>query len=704
MSELLSAIITFLNRSFAEKFQKISDITELSNPDLLYKILCEVEDDFFCNLCLLPNDTDTNKEYNLRIIYKRIISFFEYVVRKPIDDSYFDYTDKSPENFVKLGSLIIGVCAKSKKKEDYFEVMDDLSEKESDAIMQILIELIPVEEDKEKSNKSISNKKDSYDDRDDDEDDKANENAMLWIRAENAEKENERMSQEINDLHNKVTELTKNNFSLELNLKETESKYQELVASLKKEQGDEDNKKRSNVNLSIKISELKGKLEAKSKSFYEYQEEKERLVDELNTKIGQMRQENLILKENNVKYEVLKNEMKKCSFEEMSAIKQRLVQSEKLIKEKDIEINKLMSRDNQKVLLDKIEELNKNNTLLEEENQKLQEENDTIRQQLLIKDCEITQMKESLGIVDEGGEDKEKEEVVAKPSTGVTLGDLMEPEEKANTGEKVDTSEFETKIAELEKEKTQLNEKITELQKSLEQEKRLTEEKKEEIEKLQKKLEKHKNIKEENKTFISKITELMEKLDELKNENLKLEKTKNDVKNEYISQINNLQKELNDLKIQNKDFENKIIFLENDKSKSSTDISINSELLKNLEKQNSEEKFKEIEERLKMLTEKGSDNFAEQLKEKEFNYRKLNEKYKKLEIDYDELNKAMENVPIELQRRDEAIEYYKNQLDLKEKNYNEEMRILSSMYHRLSYQCVELRLTKERQNYSSLNI
>ena len=105
-----------------------------------------------------------------------------------------------------------------------------------------------------------------------------------------------------------------------------------------------------------------------------------------------------------------------------------------------------------------------------------------------------------------------------------------------------------------------------------------------------------------------------------------------------------------------------------------------------------------------MLTEKGSDNFAEQLKEKEFNYRKLNEKYKKLEIDYDELNKAMENVPIELQRRDEAIEYYKNQLDLKEKNYNEEMRILSSMYHRLSYQCVELRLTKERQNYSSLNI
>jgi hypothetical protein len=134
--------------------------------------------------------------------------------------------------------LLIGICAKT-RKEEYFEVLYELSEQESNEIFKLLGDLIPLEEEKEynksKSNDGIEEKKEEkrqYDD--DDEEDKANEIAMLWIRAENAEKENERMTHEMDELRDNITELTKSNYTLELNLKETEAKYQELVSSLKR--------------------------------------------------------------------------------------------------------------------------------------------------------------------------------------------------------------------------------------------------------------------------------------------------------------------------------------------------------------------------------------------------------------------------------------------------------------------------------------
>ena len=95
---------------------------------------------------------------------------------------------------------------KEHKRRIYFEVLDELSEQESNEIFKFLSDLIPLEEDK------------------------ANEIAMLWIRIENAEKENERMTHEMDKLHDKITELTKSNDTLKLNLKETEAKYQELVS------------------------------------------------------------------------------------------------------------------------------------------------------------------------------------------------------------------------------------------------------------------------------------------------------------------------------------------------------------------------------------------------------------------------------------------------------------------------------------------
>ena len=716
--DLLSGILTFLNQSFG-KYKKIKEITEINDAEYLDKVLRDIEQRYFCDMNYLPSDSEFNKQYNLRIIYNRISSFFEFVIKKPLELNYFDYKNDTPENFLKLGELIVGVCAQSNKREDYFEVLNDLPENESNEIIQLLSNLIPLDDDKD-NNKSKS--KDSIDEkererereRQEEEEDKANENAMLWIRAENAEKENERMSQEMNELHDKITDLTKANYTLEINLKETESKYQELVSSLKKEEGESVKKRGNDVNLSIKVSELKGKLEAKTKSFYEYQEEKEKLIDELNTKINIMRKENLSLKEIKVKHDVLQNELKKFSLEDMSTIKQRLLQCERIIKEKDEEINRLRSSDNQNILLKNIEDLNKEKALLEEQVNELQEENESIKQQLLIKDCEITQLKESLGpgaasLLDDP--DK-KDQINEKKDNnqGITLDNLVEEDNKENDDDnKEKVLELERKIAELEKEKVTLNEQINELDAKIENDKHFLEEQKDETEKMKKKLEKHKQIKDENKTFVSKIAELMEKLDEQKNENIKLVNAKSELKNEYISTINKLQKDLTESEFKIKDMEKQIEKLENEKEKNKENNNAEALRLKTLEITNnmsmqSDEKLKEIEQRLKMLTDKESNDIKDQLKEKEFNLRKINEKYNKLETEYNELNKAMEKVPEEIKRREEAIDYYKNQLEQKEKTYNEEIRILSSLYHRLSFQCAKLRQVKENQNLNTLNI
>jgi len=709
MSDELIGIITFLNKAFG-KYKSINEITDINDAEYMDKVLREIEPNFFCDMNYLPSDSEFNRQYNLRTIFNRISSFFEFVVKKPLESNYFDYKDNSPENLLKLSELIVGVCAQTKNRENYFEILNDLPENESNEIIQILSNLIPVEEDKEKS-KSMDSLKEKEErekrEREEEEEDKANENAMLWIRAENAEKENERLNEELTELTTKIEDLTKSNYTLELNLKETESKYQELVASLKKEEGENLKKMGNDVNLSIQVSELKGKLEAKTKSFNEYQEEKEKQIEDLNSKINMLKKESSSLKEIKVKYDVLQNELKKFSLEDMNNTKQRLEECEKIIKEKDDQINQLKSSDSLKILSEKIDELTKQNSDLENQVNELQEENDTVKQQLLIKECEITQLKESLPDNDENAPEKSNTQEKKEEKKDKTSDNLIEGDNKDNNN--IENINLEKKIAELEKEKANLNEQINELDAKIEKDKHLLEEQKDETEKMKKKLEKYKQIKKENKTFIDRIAELMEKLDEQKNENIKLVNDKSEIKNEYIATINKLQKELAESEFKVKNMENQIKKLESEKDKSKENNSAEALRLQALEIKNdmsmqSEEKLKEIEERLKMLTNKESNNLKDQLKEKEYNYQQMEEKYKKLENDYNELNKATEKVPEEIQKRDEAIEYYKNQLDKKEKMYNEELRIMSSLYHRLSFQCAKLRLVKESQNYNTLNI
>ena len=808
--ELLSGILKFFNHSFG-KFKTLTKISDLNDPEYIDKILRDAENNFFLDMNYLPSDSDFNKQYNLRIIYNRITSYYQYVIKKELDPNYFNYKETSDENFLKLGELILGICAKSQKAE-YFEVLNTLSENESNEIFKLLGDLIPLEDEKDnnksKNEQSVEEVKENEGIAEEDEDDKANEIAMLWIRAENAEKENERMNQEMNELHDKITELTKSNYTLELNLKETESKYKELISSLKKEETLNERQHGNDMNLSIKISELKGKLEAKTKSFYEYQEEKEKLIDEMNIKINTLRKENLSLKEIKVKYDVLQNELKKLSIENMSTIKQRLSQCERALKEKDEEITRLKSNNNQEILLKKIEELNKQNSLLEEENNNLNEENDNIKQQLALKDCEITQLKENLGIddLDENNENENKNDNEIKKeenkekNSGISLGNLVEEEQKDKIKNE-DFMELEQKVAELIKEKKELENKIKLLEDNLTTEKNENEKLKEnnnkliqeenfdknekiknfekiinelkeelkkekdalnskiknieikndelkkenldknekiknfekindelkkekdalnskikelenniktEKEKMEQKLEKHKRIKEENKTFVKKIAELMDKLDELKNANMKLTNEKNEIRNEHISTISKLEKDIAEFDFKLKEKENIIKKLETEKEKKkeidNTALRLQTLELKNSINSESNEKLKEIEEKLKLLTEKESTELKEQLNEKEMNYKILEEKYKKLEEELTEMNKAMNKVPEEIKKREDSIEYYKTQLEFKEKTHNEELRILSSLYHKLSYRFAQTRNLEQIQNFNSLNI
>ena len=228
MSDELSGILKFLNSSFG-KFKTLNQISELNDAEYIDKILRDAENNFFQDMNYLPSDSEINNQYNMRIIFNRISAYYQYVVKKPLNDNFFDYKDTSDENMLKLGELLIGICAKSRKQE-YFEVFDDLPEKESNEIFRVLSELIPLEEEKEanksKSQDGIKEKIEEEKHEEEEVEDITNENAMLWIRAENAEKENERLNQEMNELTEKVTELTKSNYTLELNLKETEAKKQ----------------------------------------------------------------------------------------------------------------------------------------------------------------------------------------------------------------------------------------------------------------------------------------------------------------------------------------------------------------------------------------------------------------------------------------------------------------------------------------------
>ncbi len=692
------SVLMFINSSFnCIPENKLQSISELQNPILIQSIISEFDENFFKDLALLPDETESNRNYNMTIIYQRIQNFFQYVIKNQLDNNYFKPNDTSDINLCKLGQLIVAISAQCDKREYYLSIMTNLSENISNELMQILIELIPVEENEEKPKSETNNAEDE---------DKENENTMLWFRVENAEKECLKLTEEIQEMQNKITDLTRQNYTYELNLKESEAKYNELIATVERKESENiqnnQNEYEFNINLSIQLSELKGKLEAKEKSFNELKNRTEQKIEDLNNQITALRKENGTLKENSVKYEVLKKQMKKISMEDMYAIKQRLLQSERSNKEKEEEIKRLKSMDDRSILLKKIEELNSNIVLLEEKLNAMKIENNTYRMKIVQSEGEINQLREQKRLLLD-----EKNNGNNDNNTGITLGTIVNEENKQKYEEelKMRILELETKMDILINDKDNLTKEKNNLTEELEKNKKLLTEQNSQIDKLNKKIEKYSQFKKENQTFISKITDLMDKVEEAKNEYLNLQQAKTSMESQYNETINNITKDLNEYKLKVKELENKLEISQKENSKfeeftKNNQIYINS-LQNKSDNTQIDTKLIEMENKLKQLTENENADLKKQLKEKEDLIKKQNDRIRKVDQELKDLNNKIGKVPGEMQKRDEAIEYYKNQLEQKEKLHNEEIRLLSSIYHQLSFKCAKI---KEQSKNPKLNL
>ena len=685
------SVLMFINSSFnCIPENKLESISELQNPILIQKIISEFDENFFRDLALLPDETDSNRNYNMTIIYQRIQNFFQYVIKNPLDINYFKPNDTSDINLCKLGQLIVAISAQCEKREYYLSIMTHLSENISNELMQILIELIPVDENEEKPKSETNNAEDE---------DKENENTMLWFRVENAEKECLKLTEEIQEMQNKITDLTRQNYTYELNLKESEAKYNELIATVERKESENiqnnQNEYEYNINLSIQLSELKGKLEAKEKSFNELKNRTEIKIEDLNNQIVALRKENGILKENSVKYEVLKKQMKKISMEDMYAIKQRLLQSERSNKEKEEEIKRLKSMDDRSILLKKIEELNSKIVLLEEKNNEIKIENNTYRMKIVQNEGEINQLKEQKRLLLDEKKDGNNQNN-SQEQTGITLGTLVEEENKKKYEEELKNRilELETKNDILNKDKDNLTKEKKNLTEELEKNKKLLTEQNSQIDKLNKKIEKYSQFKKENQTFISKITDLMDKVELAKNEYLTLQQAKTSMESQYNETINNITKDLNEYKLKAKDLENKLEISQKENSKFEEFTKNNQIYINNLQNKNDntqiDTKLIEMENKLKQFTENENADLKKQLKEKDDLIKTQNDKIRKIDKEIKDLNNNIEIVVGKMQKKDEVITYYQNQFEEKEKLHNEELRLLSSIYYQLSFKCAKL--------------
>lgn len=669
------------------------------------------DENFFKNINLLPDDTQSNKVYNMSIIFHRIENYYEYIIKATLPENFFSFKDTSNENCSKLGELIAGISAQCNKREFFLNIMNGLSERVSNELMQILLELIPVDDEKESNNSNINKDDDSNKE---DNEALANENAMLWIRAENAEKECDKLNEEISNLTNKVAELTKSNYTYELSLKEAEAKYQELILVMEKrdtDQHDITNDYVESINYSIQLSELKGKLEAKEKSFCQYRDEKEQLIEELKAKIFNLTKENGTLKESCVKYEVLKQQMKKFSMEDMYLVKQKLIQSEKSCKEKDEEIKKLKSYDDKNLLLKKIEDLNVELGLVNEKNIEIKKENESYRKQILRIENEknelVNKMNSSKEIIDisEKKENKSSNNEIIKKDSSIINGVTLEKIEEQETA-KLHVLEIETKLKIIQTEKENLTKEKNNLLNEIGKLKKVNEEQSAQIEKQIKKIEKYSQYKKENQTFISKITDLMDKVEAAKNENVQLKNSKIESENALNEKNNKMEKELNEVNFKLKNIENEFSFLKKENEKYEELNASNKAYIEELQKKientpSTNTKLIEVEKKLKELTENENLELKNKIKEKDEIIQKQNTKIKTVDNELKELNAKIEKIPNEFAKRDEEIEFYKNQLEQKEKIYNEELRLLSSLYYNISSKCA---LIQQKSSNPNLNL
>lgn len=487
-------------------------------------------------MTLSMNNSDISKIYNLNCIKKKIQKFYKEIINVEFEDDFFEAKQaietNSEHQFNNLVELLTGLAAQCERRGDFLQLMQNMDEEDSNELLTILKERITDYTDKNKTNESLNKAEDSYEDED---------NAALYFKIENLENENLKLHDQIEELNRKITEFSKANYNYELNNKELEAKYQELINTFDSQRNNQYNNNRENIEenlqMSIQLSELRGKLEAKEKNLAKIREEKDKLVDEYKIKLMNLQAENENLREKGVKYEILKEKMDKFPIEDVGLLKSKLVNSERRVTELE-EINKkLKNYDVDKAkILKKIEELNFELIQEKEKNSDLLKENNYYKDLVLQNENDIKFLKKELEKLRSLNDSSNKEEQVDLTNK-VSLFDIENDQDAKKQLIDLDTklkmSNFDKEA--LAKDKKELEELVQ----------RLTDDinaKNSEVEKLKKKGDKYTKYKEERHTFLTKISDLMDKVHEYKIdfENQKLEKIKE--KQESDSQLNVLKK------------------------------------------------------------------------------------------------------------------------------------------------------------------
>ncbi len=632
---------------------------------------------------MIQNDSEIQQAqpFNLSIIYNQITKFYNEIIEIEFESNFFNPKDNSVENFRKLAELMAGVAAKCENNEYFLQIMQNMQE--ATEMFNILSERISAYV---KINDFRQKSSDSEEDNVD--------NGPLYLRIERLTLENDKLNEEVKNLKNKISDLTKDNYNYELTIKELETKYQDLLESRNSEHS-YSNDYEENVNLSIQIFELKGKLEAKDKHLQSVKDSKERAIEEYSNKISMLQKENETLKDKSRKYDVLKEKYEKSQNEDYQKIKQKLYQSEKIIKDQEEKLKKLKNFDVDKsTLLNKIQELNYE---LSQDREKLLEyskENNYYKETVVNLESDLKFYKnqcEFLNSNQQNGEiivkDEEKNFSLKELED---LSNLKKHIVELDTKFKIANNEKET----LEKEKTEIEASYNKTLKELETTKT-------QLSQFSKKVAKYLKFKEDKENFLHKISDLMEKNLELKGEieNLKFLKGKEKTETEsyYNNIVSNLNKKHNEeifsvREISNK-LENENNFLKKEIKKNEELIESNKLYIEELQRKiynpHSETKIVELEAKLKEISSSENLDLKKKVGEREDMIVKLSDKIKILESktkEIEKFKKLSEEINDELLKKDEALTHFKNQLESKEKLYKEEQQLVSSLFHQLALQ------------------
>ncbi len=132
---------------------------------------------------------------------------------------------------------------------------------------------------------------------------------LLNMKIDNITSQNNMIREENRILSMKNDELTRVSYTQELTIKELESRNADLLLTMDRHYNDHEIKAEDydeSVLISMQLSEIKGKLEAREKNFIKFKDEHERIVNENNTRIFSLQQENDILRDKSLKYDILK--------------------------------------------------------------------------------------------------------------------------------------------------------------------------------------------------------------------------------------------------------------------------------------------------------------------------------------------------------------------------------------------------------------